>query len=692
MRADTARMDTESPTPVPDDSALPSSTTSNDAAPPPRRRSMLGLPGRLTLLLVLAIGVFVVGIIGFADHRLASSQEAQARDAALAAAREAGSQLTEADFSGDADDQFTQLLDDRLAQIRDEDPAIQRMVLYSRADDGDLSLRASLPKEPEAGDKQVASNAITEGTKAFGDVGATTTAAWAITFSDGTPGAVVLLDYDTDSVTAGAGTTRQRLVLGGVIGGALLGVIVLLLLRRELFRPLEEMRRVMAQIRGGAKGARIGWDRTDELGMVANDFDAMVDDLEHAERELAKYVKHDPLTGLLTRDAFTDRFAAELTRARREGYPIALLAIDVDQLDEVNRTHDRAAGDQVLADIGDVIGSCTRPTDACGRTGEDSFNVALVGAEVSQAAVVIQRIRREVAQRVGIGPERTRVTCGFGVAEYPEHAVDQIALERMAEAACSHAQRDGRDRAVAFGPAGGYVDALTLVPDAERSTEKPAGTRELASTVHALARSLDAIDPALGGSAHSQRVARYAAALARDLDLGDAELRELRSAAVLHDIGKVAVPPAILRMSEDQLDDRQRGALRYHAWVSRTMIAGAGLGSVAEIVFHLPERWDGTGYPERLREEKIPLASRILRAAELLDELTEGLGATEQVSPFRAASELKRLAGSELDPDIAVRLARLVREEGLVGNAPVVDDQQAAGTDAAPTSSDAEAA
>jgi diguanylate cyclase (GGDEF)-like protein len=488
--------------------------------------------------------------------------------------------------------------------------------------------------------------------------------------ADGHIAGVLTLTYkvQTTGPSAIVSDSRRSLALGALVAAAALGAVLLLLLRRELFRPLEELRGAMLQVRGGARGVRIGWSRGDELGTVASAFDSMLDELESAEAELAKYVKQDPLTGLLNKDAFTDRFSGELTRARREGYPITLLAVDLDALEDINRTHDRAAGDQVLATVGEIIGSCTRPTDAAGRTGGDSFHVALVGADASQAAVVVQRIRREIAQRVGIGPERTRVTCGYGVAEFPTHAVDQIALERMAEAACAHAQRDGRDRALAFGPAGGYVDALSLVPEDQRTGERPAGERELASTVHALARALDGIDPALGGGAHSQRVARYAAALARELEFTDAQLSELRSAAVLHDIGKVAVPPSILRTSEGELDDRQRGALRYHAWVARTMIAGAGLESVADIVFHMSERWDGTGYPERFREEAIPLPSRVLHAAELLDQLHTGHAGSDPLDGFNAAAELKRRAGTELDPDIAVRLARLVREDGLLGN------------------------
>ena len=657
-------MDADQPTtdvPVADAPAI--------ALPERRGRGLLGLPVRLALLTLLAITAFVAALTGFADHRLREAGSQQAREESLAAARDLSSQLTESDFQT-ADEAFAKLLDERLQQAMQRDELISRVELFARSGRDGLESRAAQPAS--GGDElgEVAAEALEAGTGTAGSSsGGRTEVAWPISFTDGEVGAVVALEYSTADVTAATDSARQRLLFGAIGGGALLGAIVLLLLRRELFRPLEEMRRVMGQIRGGARGARIGWQRQDELGAVADDFDAMVAELEAAQSELAKYVNTDPLTGLLTRDAFTDRFSGELTRARREGYPIALLAIDIDALEEINRTHDRDAGDRVLADIGSVIGDCTRPTDACGRTGGDSFHVALVGADAAQAAVVIGRIRREIAQRVGIGPERTRITCGYGVAEYPSHAVDQLALERMASAACAHAQRDGRDRALAFGPSGGYVDAASLVPDDQRPADAPAGARELSSTVHALARALDGIDPALGGSAHSQRVARYAIAVARELGATDAELRELRSAAVLHDVGKVAVPPSILRMPESELDERQRGALRYHAWVSRTMIAGAGLANVADIVFHIPENWDGTGYPERRREDATPLASRVLRAAELLDELTSGVAGRTVLDPFRAAGELKRLAGTQLDPDVAVTLARLVREEGLLGGA-----------------------
>lgn len=655
-------MDTVTQSPVPDDSTQPEKRR-------PRRRGVLGLPARLALLVLAVLAVFVASLVVYTDTQVQSSRAQQAGDAAIAASRDFSAQMVESDLATGGKD-LPELLRSRLEQAVSNDPYIEGLAVFVPAkNDAKVRVFSSSGKLDKFAAKTLAKEAMQTGNESWSTANSVAQGAWPLEFADGKLGAVIVTAYRSDVIGAAAQKERMQLILGALIGGSLLAAVILLLLRRELFRPLEELRRVMTHIGSGAKGVRIGWKRTDELGMVARDFDEMVDRLEAAQSELAQYVHTDPLTGLLNREAFTDRFAAELTRARREGYPITLVAIDIDNLDEVNQTHDRAAGDQVLSDIGSVIGGCTRPTDACGRTGDDSFHVALVGAQASKAAVVIDRIRREIAQRVGIGPERTRVTCGFGVAEFPQHAVDQIALERMADSACKHAQRDGRDRALAFGPSGGYVDAMSLAPEDQVSGDKPAGAHELATTVHALARALDGIDPALGGSAHSQRVARYAAALARELGFGDSELRELRSAAVLHDVGKVAVPLELLRMPEDKLDERQRSMYRYHAWVSRTMISGAGLASVANIVFHIPERWDGKGYPERLREEAIPQASRILRAAEVLDDLTSGT-LSDPVDPFRASAELKRRAGEDLDPDIAVMLARLVRDEGLVGNIP----------------------
>lgn len=640
---------------------------------------MLGLPLRLALLVLGVVAIAVTGLVWYADHSLVAGANRQARDEARLAATATVGQLGESDFRAH-DPEMADLVTDRVRQLDRRDGDITGIAVYGRSDGRSaLQLVARSGSTPDTKlVKAGATTALADGVehvrggvanrgrihRAWNPVRVDAAGEWI---------GVVVVDHDSSRITADLADSRRRLWLAAALAGFALGGFVLLALQRELFRPLMEMRRVMGQIRGGARGVRIDWSRGDELGMVADDFDGMVEELELAQSELAKFVNRDQLTGLLIRSAFTDRFSGELTRARREGYPITLVAVDIDQLGEINQTHDTDAGDNVIVAVADVIGTCTRPTDVVARGEGGQFIVALVGADATRAAVVVERVRRELRSRVGVGPERTRVTCGFGLAEFPAHAVDQLALERMAEGALGYAQREGRDHAIAFGPAGGYVDALSLAPEDERfEASSGTGSRELSSAIHALARALDGIDPAIGGGAHSQRVARYAIAVARELGWDDGAQRELRSAAVLHDIGKVTADPAVWALPAAERTPEQQGDLDRHAWASRAMIAGAGLGAISEVVFAMPERWDGTGLPERRAGDSIPEASRILHAAELLDELTWGAQARGAEA---AAEEVERRSGTELDPEVAIVLAKLLRRGELM-----LDDAPVAGT------------
>jgi diguanylate cyclase (GGDEF)-like protein len=662
-------MELESPAPVPGhEPAHEPHVDYNDG----ERRSFLGLPVKLALSSLVVVFACVFALAWFAAIRIDAHAYEQAKASAVKAADDIASVMGASEVQrGDA---AGGELTERLKSFVATNDSIQSVAVASRTEDGSLKRVAVSSSSAPSATGADARRAINDGSSESRNAGPNVHAVVPVTGEGGGAAGVVAVSYRDADAAAAASQAKTRLMLGSLIAAALLSALLLTLLRRELFRPLDEMRRIMHQIRKGAVGVRIGWNRGDELGLVAREFDAMVGELEATQAELAKYVNRDPLTGALTADAFTDRLRSELTRARREGYSISLLSVDLDQLGELNRTHDTDAGDEVLRAVAHVISECIRPTDACGRTGDDSFHVALIGADAAQAAIVIDRVRARVARAVGIGPERTRVTCSYGVSEYPTHTSDQLELMGFATAAGNHSSREGRDRAFAFGEGGAYVDVTTLVaePTAQRT-----GPNELASTLYALARALDGVNTSIGGDAHAHRVAQYAVALGRDLGMTQSELALLRSAAVLHDIGKVAVPAEVLAASEDSLDDRARAALQYHAWVARTMISSAGLSDVADVVFHASERWDGRGYPERLREEKIPLPSRILRAAEMLDELTSPRGTdAKPLSPAKASLELKRLAGAQLDPDLTVRLARLVSDSHLMAPHAGVEGQQ----------------
>jgi putative nucleotidyltransferase with HDIG domain len=170
-------------------------------------------------------------------------------------------------------------------------------------------------------------------------------------------------------------------------------------------------------------------------------------------------------------------------------------------------------------------------------------------------------------------------------------------------------------------------------------------------TLEALAAALDARDKETEG--HSRRVVAYALALARQLNVHEDDLATLQRAALLHDIGKIGVPDAILRKPGPLTSD-EWGIMRRHPDWGRNILAGIPfLDGVSRIVSTHQERWDGKGYPGGLSGEAIPLGARIFAVADTYDAITSD-------RPYRAArpyaaarAEIERFAGTQFDPQVA---------------------------------------
>ncbi|MEW6517612.1 MAG: HD domain-containing phosphohydrolase [candidate division FCPU426 bacterium] len=186
-------------------------------------------------------------------------------------------------------------------------------------------------------------------------------------------------------------------------------------------------------------------------------------------------------------------------------------------------------------------------------------------------------------------------------------------------------------------------------------------TRELQRSFHgsvkALLATLEAKDAFTFN--HSQRVARYARRLGQGLKLDEVELHRLEYLALLHDIGKIAVPEDILRQRA-KLSDWEQQVLRTHVEVGANIVKPLGFLPDAPALIRAHHEWfDGSGYPDRLRGEAIPLFARLLAVANAFDRLTSDYpGATPQPAG-QARESLRRLAGSELDPELVHLFLRL---------------------------------
>jgi response regulator RpfG family c-di-GMP phosphodiesterase len=183
------------------------------------------------------------------------------------------------------------------------------------------------------------------------------------------------------------------------------------------------------------------------------------------------------------------------------------------------------------------------------------------------------------------------------------------------------------------------------------------------STLEALGSAIDTRD--VGTQAHSRRVRGYSLALARAHGVAKSQLRDLEHGVLLHDIGKIGIPDAIL-LKPGPLTPAEWAVMRRHPEIGRQMIEKIPfLERAAPIVYHHHERWDGTGYPSGLRGEGIPLGARVFAVADAFDAMTFDRPYSRAISVEAARNEIRRSAGTHFDPAVVDTFLE-IPPEGLV--------------------------
>jgi putative nucleotidyltransferase with HDIG domain len=197
----------------------------------------------------------------------------------------------------------------------------------------------------------------------------------------------------------------------------------------------------------------------------------------------------------------------------------------------------------------------------------------------------------------------------------------------------------------------------------------------------ALAEALDARDRYTAG--HSLRVADYAEAMARELDVPSAETEAIRMAAWLHDVGKIGIPDAVL-LKPGPLSREEFGLVKLHPQIGRRILERAqGFEPVLDAVELHHENYDGTGYPYGLSGERIPLAARVIRVADAFDAMTTNRCYRPALTTESAMDVIHRGSGKEYDPKCAWAFLRVLRrtDQGRL-RAPALSDLIATGVPA----------
>ncbi len=200
---------------------------------------------------------------------------------------------------------------------------------------------------------------------------------------------------------------------------------------------------------------------------------------------------------------------------------------------------------------------------------------------------------------------------------------------------------------------------------AELQRERHRLERLSTATLEALVNALEAKDPYLRG--HSARVADLSANIATELGLSEEDVDRVRMAGRLHDLGKIGTRDAVVN-KEGPLTSDEFEHVKQHVIIGAQILAPlVHLGDVVSMVKSHHERWDGTGYPDGLRGEEIPLGGRVIGAAEVFDALTTARPYQDKMTPEQAVARLAELSGTVVDPTVYDALVRIVgRRQTLV--------------------------
>ena len=419
----------------------------------------------------------------------------------------------------------------------------------------------------------------------------------------------------------------------------------------------------------------------DFLGLFAKQIEMAITiaDLFQAVRDQAVT---DALTGLYNRRYFEEALEKEVQRAKRQQQPFSIIGIDLDFLKKINDTHGHFYGDLAIKTIADVLKANARSVDVPARIGGEEFDVLLPGISSDGAMIAAERIRSAIEKTEidTIG----HITGSLGVGCYFEHTDNVEELLELTDQAMYTSKREGRNRVTLAKPisetswqeiaVNTFVDILSKnrIPMAKHLSKElclklqaPANKDEMTNeSLYTVADVLTKLYNPMHSSGVIKNKVLMAASLAKRFDLPKEEIDNLKVAVLLYDIGNLMLPQDILQKATP-LTDEERDKIKNHPIIAAREILKpiSYIQDVLPIIEHHHENWDGSGYPNKMSKDEIPLTSQIILIIDEYFALIEPRPYRAKLSSRDALEIIKSDAGKKWNNTLVKEFISLIEHD-----------------------------
>ncbi|MEZ6035655.1 MAG: diguanylate cyclase [Planctomycetaceae bacterium] len=382
------------------------------------------------------------------------------------------------------------------------------------------------------------------------------------------------------------------------------------------------------------------------------------DEIRQQNRELEWLATRDALTGCVNRRSFFKMFESAWDEAKPANRSLSAVMVDIDHFKSINDNHGHAKGDDVLRKVATAIMKTIAEDDVVCRYGGEEFSVFMPDTNVDEAELRAERIRLAIKALVA---GDVRVTASLGVSSMAHGATSPQDLLDQADKCLFVAKRHGRNQVVRFDKATQQIAQLadSAAPERRKSTHSHSVVSIPFQAVTALVSAMSFRHQPT--AAHSRRVADLCVAAGEGL-LSMRECYTLEIAALLHDIGKIGVPDAILHKS-GQLNEEEWTIMRRNRAVSLQLVKSSfGSDTLTEIVEKYSVWYDLSNTNENPdRPVRPSVSARILAIADAYDSMTSDGVYRRRKSRTEAFEELRRCAGTQFDPELVERIISAVR-------------------------------